>query len=78
MAEVSGTFPGPTAAGSTAQPWIDDTKPGVHKAHFNRKTIVVVCICGNDLHHAHLPELLWGDEAEADLANSLGNRHIST
>ena len=78
MAEVAGTFTGPTAAGSTAQAGIDDTQPWIHQPHFNGKTIIVVCICCNDLDHAHLPKLLWRDETEADLTNSLGNRHIST
>jgi hypothetical protein len=78
MAEVAGTFSGPAAAGSTAQAGINNTQPWIHQPHFNGKTIIIVCVCCNDLNYAHLPKFLRRDEAETDLTNSLGNCHIST
>ena len=78
MAEVAGTFSGPTAAGSTAQAGVNNTQPWIHQPHFNGKPIIIVCVCCNDLDYAHLPKLLGRDEAETDLTNSLGNCHIST
>ena len=75
MSEVARALAGPATAGAATQAGIDDTEPGVHEAHLYGKTVVVVCISGDDLDHAHLPKLLRRDEAEADLADSLGNCH---
>jgi len=63
---------------AAAQAGIYDPQPWIHESHLNGKAIVVVCISGDDLDHAHLPKLLRRDEAEAYLADSLGNCHTST
>ncbi len=54
MAEVAWTFTSTLSARLASKAWVYDSKPWIHKTHFNGETIVVVSISGNNLGYAHL------------------------
>ncbi len=78
VAEVAGALPGPSATGPASEARIYHPEPRVHQPHLDGEPVVVVGVCGYDLHNAHPPELLGRDEPKTDLTNSLRDGHIYT
>ena len=66
VSEVSGTLVDLASACLTAETGLDDSHVGVHESHVDGVSLVVVCVCGDDLRRRHLPDLLGGDAGEFD------------
>src|SRR6267378_640233 len=71
MSEVTGAVIDLAAACLAPKTGLDDPEVGIHEAHVDRETVIVVRVGRDDLRRRHPPDLIGAQQGELDRLDSL-------